>query len=212
MNLRVNGFKTSIFINKNRDEVKKGQQDSLKELGSSQILSRLNSHMGLKGVALMKYTLVERDHFQVVGIKREISFVNNENFESIPKLWDQWKKDGTVDLLFKLNNGEIKGVLGVCAANSHTQSKQVMDYWVATEYDGKTPDGLCNLKIPASKWAVFEVHGPMPEAIQKAWVQIFSEWFPSSGYKHAGTPALEVYTNEDPASPDFYSKIWVPVN
>ncbi len=80
MNLRVNGFKTSIFINKNRDEVKKGQQDSLKELGSSQILSRLNSHMGLKGVALMKYTLVERDHFQVVGIKREISFVNNENF------------------------------------------------------------------------------------------------------------------------------------
>ncbi|EZP78266.1 transcription activator effector binding protein [Parageobacillus genomosp. 1] len=159
----------------------------------------------------MKYRVVERDSFQVVGIKREFSLVNGENLVGIPKLWDEVNEDGTVDLLWKLNNGQIKGVLGVCVANSDTQ-KQVMDYWVATEYDGDTPDGLLKLEVPASKWAVFEVHGPMPEAMQKAWKQIFSEWLPSSGYEHAGTPALEVYTDEDPSSPDFYSEIWIPVN
>ncbi|WP_256380231.1 GyrI-like domain-containing protein [Geobacillus sp. GHH01] len=96
--------------------------------------------------------------------------------------------------------------------NSGTQSKQVMDYWVATEYDGDTPDGLLKFEVPASKWVVFEVHGPMPDSMQKAWNQIFSEWLPSSGYEHAGKPALEVYTDEDPFSPDFYSEIWIPVN
>jgi AraC family transcriptional regulator len=159
----------------------------------------------------MKYKIVERDSFQAVGIKREFSLVNGENLVGIPKLWNEVNEDGTVDLLLKLNNGQIKGVLGVCVTNSGTQSKQVMDYWVATEYDGDTPDGLLKFEVPASKWAIFEVHGPMPDAMQKAWNQIFSEWFPSSGYEHAGTPALEVYTDEDPFSPDFYSEIWIPV-
>ncbi|MEW9677280.1 GyrI-like domain-containing protein [Lentibacillus sp. L22] len=54
---------------------------------------------------------------------------------------------------------------------------------------------------------MFEVHGAMP----KTWKQIFSEWFPSSGYKHAGTPELEVYLDENPSSPDLYSEIWIPV-
>jgi AraC family transcriptional regulator len=86
-----------------------------------------------------------------------------------------------------------------------------MDYWVATEYDGDTPEGLLRLDIPASKYVVFEVHGPMPDAMQKAWKQIYSEWFPSNHYKHAGTPELEVYSAEDPYSPDYYSEIWIPV-
>jgi predicted transcriptional regulator YdeE len=80
-----------------------------------------------------------------------------------------------------------------------------------TDRTGKNPDGLIKLEIPASTWAVFEVHGPMPHAMKKAWKQIFSEWFPSSGYKLAGTPELEVYDDDDPYKPDYYSEIWIPV-
>lgn len=86
-----------------------------------------------------------------------------------------------------------------------------MDYWIATEHDGATPTGLSELELPASKWGVFEVHGPMPDAIQKVWKQIFSEWFPSSHYEHAGTPELEVYSDGNPSSPDYYSEIWIPL-
>jgi AraC family transcriptional regulator len=125
-------------------------------------------------------------------------------------MWDEVNHDGTVELLFQLNNGQIKGVLGVCVDKSDTHLKK-MDYWVATEYDGDTPEGLLRLDIPASKYVVFEVHGPMPDAMQKAWKQIYSEWFPSNHYKHAGTPELEVYSAEDPYSPDYYSEIWIPV-
>ncbi|MBO9131481.1 GyrI-like domain-containing protein [Bacillus sp. 165] len=159
----------------------------------------------------MQYIIVERDGFQVVGIKKEFSCVNGENLIGIPRMWAEVTENGTDNVLFKLNNGQIKGVLGVCVTTGDTKAKQLMDYWIAVEYEGNIPEGLSKLEIQASKWAVFEVHGPMPDAMQKAWKQIFSEWFPSSGYQHAGTPDLEVYTGEDSSNPNLYSEIWVPV-
>lgn len=182
--------------------------EARKYIGKLQSYNRLAIQVSLKGAEPMQYRIVERDRFQVVGMKREFSCVDGENLVEIPKLWNEVNENGTDDLLFKLNNGQIPGVLGVCVA---TKSKDTMNYWIATEYDGAPPDGLEKMEIPASKWAVFEVHGPMPHAMQKAWKQIFSEWFPSSGYKYAGTPELEVYSDEDPSSPDLYSEIWIPV-
>ncbi|UQW97834.1 AraC family transcriptional regulator [Rummeliibacillus sp. G93] len=172
--------------------------------------NRLVIQVSLKGAEPMKYKIVERESFQVVGIKREFSTVNDENLKGIPKLWDQVNKDGTDDLLFSLNNGKINGVLGVCAATTESKS-DLFDYWIATEYAGTTPEGLETLDIPATRWAVFEVHGPMPDAMQRVWKQIFQEWFPSNSYEHAGTPELEVYSDEDPSSEDLYSEIWIPL-
>ncbi len=42
--------------------------------------------------------------------------------------------------------------------------------------------------------------------------QIFSECFPSTGYKHAGTPEFELYPSKDPHIPDLYSEISIPLN
>ena len=53
------------------------------------------------------------------------------------------------------------------------------------------PEGLTALDIPASRWAVFEVNGPMPDAMQESWKQIYSQWFPASGYQQAGAPSLK---------------------
>lgn len=86
-----------------------------------------------------------------------------------------------------------------------------MDYWIATDYQGEIPVSLQTLEIPASKWGVFEVHGPMPEAIQRTGKQILPEWFPSNRYEHAGTPDLEVYPYQGASRPDYYSEIWIPL-
>ncbi|WP_248735649.1 AraC family transcriptional regulator [Neobacillus rhizosphaerae] len=178
--------------------------------GKMKSYNRLVIQVSLKGADPMNYKIVERESFQVVGVKREFSCVNGENLIAIPKMWNDVHVDGTNDLLFKLNNGQIKGVVGVCV-DKRDQGSQLMDYWIAAENDGDAPDGLLQLEIPASKWGVFEVHGPMPDAIQQAWKQIFSEWFPSSHYQHAGTPEMEVYSDGDPSSPDYYSEIWIPL-
>lgn len=185
--------------------------EARKNIGKLKSYNRLMIQVNLKGVEPMKYKIVERESFKVVGIKREFSLVNEENQIGIPKLWDEVNANGTSDVLFKVNNGQIKGVLGVCVDKRGTHSEQTMDYWVATEYEGDTPKELLSLDIPAAKWAVFEVHGAMPDAMQKAWKQIFTEWFPSSKYEHAHGPELEVYSDDDPFSPDLYSEIWIPI-
>ncbi|MFT9847439.1 AraC family transcriptional regulator [Aneurinibacillus sp. REN35] len=173
--------------------------------------NRLVIQITLKGAEPMKYKIVEREGFQVVGIKREFSLHDGENHKGIPVFWKDAHADGTNDLLFTLNNGKINGVLGVCVDKRGMQAEEMIDYWIATEYVGDIPEGLLSLEIPAAKWGVFEVHGPMPDAMPKVWKMIFSEWFPSHSYGHAGTPELEVYSNEDPSSPDLYSEIWIPL-
>ncbi|WP_042349735.1 GyrI-like domain-containing protein [Bacillus massiliigorillae] len=161
----------------------------------------------------MKYQIFEKNAFNIIGIKEEFSVRANENLIGIPKMWKAFNENGTVGKLISLNNGAIKGVLGVCIDKVAQVDCPVIDYWIATAFDGeKTPDEFLSLAIPASKWAVFEVHGPMPDAMQEAWKQIYSEWFSSSGYKHViGVPELEVYTEEDSTSPDLYSEIWIAI-
>lgn len=186
--------------------------DLRKNEGKLQSYNRLMIQVSLKGVEPMKYSIVEKEAFRVVGVKREFSCENEENLIGIPKLWEEVNGNGVCDKLFQLNNGDIKGVLGVCDGSSEKKrGKNQIDYWVAASFSGDEPDGLESLEIPASKWVVFEVIGPMPTAMQKAWKQIFSEWFPSNSYEHAGTPEFELYTEEDPSSPDLYSEIWIPI-
>ena len=185
--------------------------EARKYIGKLTFYERLVIQVILKGEIPMKYNIIERDSFQLIGIKREFSLVNGENLIGIPKLWDKVNSDGTDDQLGKLNNGQIKGLLGVCVDKRILEQNETMDYWIATEYDGQVPEGYSSLTIPASKWVIFEVHGPMPDAIQEAWKRIFSEWFPTSGYEHAGTPEMEVYTDDDASNPDYYSEIWIPV-
>ncbi|WHY01419.1 AraC family transcriptional regulator [Neobacillus sp. DY30] len=178
--------------------------------GKLKSYNRLTIQVNLKGAEPMNYKIVEKESFKVVGVKREFSCENGENLAEIPKMWDDVHVDGTNDLLFELNNGQIKGVLGVCV-DKRSSGSLLMDYWIGTDHKGDAPEGLLKLEIPASKWGVFEVHGAMPEAMQNTWKQIISEWFPSSHYKHAGTPDLEVYSNGNPSSPDYYSEIWIPL-
>jgi AraC family transcriptional regulator len=185
--------------------------EARKNIGKLNCYNRLVIQVNLKGAEPMRYKIVERDSFQVVGIKKEFSLINEENLKGIPKMWDEVNGDGTVGRLAKLNNGEIKGILGVCVDKRLTESEQSIDYWVAAEHIGDASEDFLTLEIPASKWGVFEVHGPMPGAMPKVWKQIFSEWFPSNQYEHAGTPELEVYSDEDPSSPDLYSEIWIPL-
>jgi AraC family transcriptional regulator len=184
--------------------------EARKYTGKLKSYSRLGIQVSLKGAEPMQYRVLEQEGFEVIGIKQGFSYENGENLAGIPKMWEKVNQDGTSDYLLCKNNGPVKGILGVCVDQGKVQEKQ-MDYWLGAAYDDETPDGYLKIKIPASKWAIFEVHGPMPDAMQNVWKQIFTEWFPSSGYQHAGTPDLEVYTEGNSADPDYYSEIWIPL-
>lgn len=180
--------------------------DARKGNGKLQSYNRLMIQVNLKGAEPMKYKIIEKDAFQVIGIKEKISCATKDTDAVIPKLWSKANTDGTIDLLAHLNNGQMKGLLGI--TDNYQEIENVMDYWIATAFNGDVPDGFSSLDIPAAKWAVFEVQGPIPEAIVSTWKQIFSEWFPSNGFEHAAIASLEVYIGDYP-NPS--CEIWVPI-
>ena len=58
---------------------------------------------------------------------------------------------------------------------------------------------------------MFTAVGPIPQTIQETWKQAYSEWFPTSGYDHNGTPDFEAYPQGDIHSPAYESEVWIPV-
>lgn len=182
-----------------------------KQQGPLQSYNRLIIQVTLKGAEPMKYNIVEKEKFQVVGVKRTYNCQTGENLQGIPQFWNELNGQGMDKQLFTLNNGQIKGVLGVCVPDENYKDNSLIDYWIATDHVGEVPENMLAMEVPASKWVVFEVRGPMPDAMQNAWKKIFSEWFPSNPYEPAGTAELEVYTDEDPTSENLYSEIWIPI-
>jgi AraC family transcriptional regulator len=180
--------------------------DIRKGNGMIQAYNRLTIQVNLKGAEPMNYKIIERDAFQILGMKETIPCGTKDSSGVIPNLWGKAYSDGTIASLAEMNNGQIKGVLGI--TENYQAAENIMDYWIATEYTGVVPDGFSSLTIPTSKWAVFEVQGPIPEAIVNTWRQIFSEWVPSNRYELADIASLEVYVGD---YPNPTCEIWVPI-
>lgn len=156
----------------------------------------------------MDYKIVERASFQVVGKTLKVSTRDGENLKQIPHFWSECNEDGTCMKICSLN--ETKPMLGICM--DAELEKEQFTYMIAVEKpEGKSLEPFEIAEIPQSTWAVFPSVGPMPGAIQKVWERIFQEWFPSTGYEHAGTPELEVYPMGDSNSEDYRCEVWVPI-
>jgi AraC family transcriptional regulator len=184
--------------------------EARKGIGNLQSYNRLMIQVHLRGAEPMKYRIVEKDAFQAVGLKRVCPCGVEGSPNGIAEFWAEVGKDGTIDKLAALMNGEIKGLLGI--TDNYDAKAGTIDYWIAAEHVGDAPgSGFAALPFPAAKWVVFEVSGYAPTAIPNAWKQIFAEWIPSNGYELADLPALEAYTSPDPYRPDAVNQIWLAV-
>jgi AraC family transcriptional regulator len=156
----------------------------------------------------MNFHIVEREAFQVVGVKQEfVCGPQDIGIPGVPEFWEHAEKEGTVDRLIPLINGEINGLLGI--TENYNQEKSTLDYWIAAEYRGDVPSEFSSFVYPASKWVIFEVKGRIPAAMINAWQYIYSEWFPSHEYTSAGLAPLEAYLDSDLHSENSMNEIWI---
>ncbi len=165
----------------------------------------------MKGVEPMKYRIVDREAFQVIGIKREALCCAEENSpaQDIGQFWRKANENGLVARLVQLLNGEIKGLLGI--VEKYNEKKNTVDYWITAEHSGDIPAGYSSLEFPAAKWVVFEVKGPIPTAMVNTWKRIYSEWFPSNGFEPAELAPIEAYIDTNLHSPNSMNEIWVAI-
>ena len=168
---------------------------------------RLTFTLTIKGVVALQYRIEEKEAFKIVGVKKWFSTEGQAQLQEIPKFWNTVNTDGSGDMIYSLMDVEPCGCLGICA----DMYDNGIDYWIAVATTKECPPNLEETVIPASTWAIFEVIGAMPKAIQDVWSRAFSEWLPSSGYEHAKTPEIEWYGYGDMTSPTYRSEIWMPV-
>ncbi len=167
---------------------------------------RISFQLSLKGDREMDYRIVEKGAYRAIGVFIKTSSNGGENVREIPAFWGRAHADETVRRLAEAAPG--KDLLGICANMDY--GSETFDYWIAAESESEA-EGWDALEIPAATWAVFPSVGPLPGTIQETFRRIFQEWFPSTGYEHAGGPEIEVYPEGDTTAEDYRCEVWVPI-
>ena len=157
----------------------------------------------IKGVEAMQYRIETREAFRVVGVSMPLSKEVAQNFQEVPKLWQESAMNGTLQKLAGMMDSTPMGMLGVSACNDAEQWR----YFIAVATT-QPADGLEEYTVPAATWAVFSGSGPSI-SIQKLEERIITEWLPTSGYEYANGPDMEVYLNPDPQNARY--EVWIPV-
>lgn len=205
------GYETpEAFSKAFRKQHKMTPTEARKGFGRLRAYNRLTIQVSLKGADPMNYRMIEKDAFQVVGVKRTCTTeTTNEGLPGITDFWADMHQQGVIKQLLEQNNGQIKGLLGI--NDCYNDEQNTLDYWIATEHKGSVPEGMSASHFPASKWVVFEVRGPVPDAFIQTWRSIYSEWFPSNRYEPADIAGFELYISEDVNQPDSINEIWIAI-
>ena len=126
---------------------------------------------------MTRHRIVQRPAFQVVGKKTWISGPDNGLFG---QFWERCTAEGLLEV-FKQINGlqpgqQTRGVtLGVSCVEQDP-AKRDFYYLIGIETPQDcTALGLESYQVPASRWAIFECHGKVPDAIVQAEMYAFME-------------------------------------
>jgi len=156
---------------------------------------RMTFQLSIKGGCEMKYRIVEKGPFKLVGFKKRVPII----FDGVNPEIAKMTKLLTPEIIKKLkvlSNVEPTGIISASTnfSEGRMEEKGELDHYIGVATLSNETAGFDVLEIDASTWVVFESIGPFPETLQNVWGRIYSEWFPSSGYEAA--PGPEILWNE----------------
>lgn len=178
---------------------------------------RMSFLIFIKGDIEMNYRIEEKGAFKVFGVETVVEQTNSNN-EQIPQFWYECNRNGTINRLSSIEgteekNGLVKINSVLCYRNTGENTFPYMIGIIDFKGTAKVPEDLTTIQMNPCTWAIFksEEHTleNTSEKIQAVWKRIFSEWFPTSGYEHAGSGEMEL-TYEKPEG-KYYSEVWIPV-
>lgn len=176
--------------------------------------SPLSVKLSLDGGTMMHYRVETKDAFQIICKKKRLSSKAELSQEEIAPFWQACIEDGTIDALCKyIPEEDLFSDCIVGASFGKDARDEAFPYAIGAHYNGApvTDPGLSVEEIPAHTYVVFPCTGKMPEAIQRLYQQICSEFFPASEYQPCGGTDFEAYPSADVTNPDYACEIWVAV-
>ncbi|MGB3373286.1 MAG: helix-turn-helix domain-containing protein [Rhodococcus sp. (in: high G+C Gram-positive bacteria)] len=170
-------------------------------------------HLTIGGQHTMRYRIADLPEFSIVGRKTRIPLkYQGENLAMTE--FHRNLPSGTGEQLRMLADvRELPEILFVSAGfEAEREDGSLFDYYlaVAASHDH---DDWDNLRVPASKWVVFEAssQGNLTDALQQLWADAFSEWFPSNPYQVVPGPELLTITEKSEDWSSGKGELWIPV-
>ncbi|WP_055702302.1 AraC family transcriptional regulator [Streptomyces silaceus] len=171
---------------------------------------RMSFRLVVEGSSSMRYRVVEKEEFRVVGRKARVPLVHEGVNPAIAEFVRGIDQE-TVRRIAELSDQEPKGIVAVSDDLDPSRAEGTeLDYYHAVVTRAEVPDDLDALTVPAGTWAVFENSGPFPQALQYLWRDVFTQWFPSNPYRsRPGPEILSVRVSPDGSEAD--AELWIPV-
>ncbi|MCX4633328.1 AraC family transcriptional regulator [Streptomyces sp. NBC_01443] len=171
---------------------------------------RLTFRLTVEGSSSMRYRVVDRPDFSVVGLKARVPLVHAGPNQAIIDFVRGIDRQ-ILGRLEKLSDQEPQGIVAVCDDLDPSRAEGTeLDYYQGVITSAAAPDGTTVLPVPAGVWAVFTTSGPAPQAIQELWRDVFTQWFPSNPYRsRPGPEILHIRLSSDGTEAD--AELWLPV-
>ncbi|MEU7255697.1 AraC family transcriptional regulator [Streptomyces rimosus] len=171
---------------------------------------RMSFRLIIEGSSSMRYRVVEKEQFHVIGKKARVPLVHQGVNPAIADFIRGIDQE-TLDRITALSDQQPEGLVAVCDDLDPSRAEGTeLDYYHGVVSQLPAPDDLNTLVVPAGTWAVFENSGPFPEALQFLWRDVFTQWFPSNPYQsRPGPEILRTRLSQDSSQAD--AELWIPV-
>jgi AraC family transcriptional regulator len=173
---------------------------------------RIRFSINVTGGESMKYRIENKDPIRIVGVRVALQEDQEQNFQIVPKFWEETLKNGLVSEISKLTDQKPNGIFGVTVY----QNPEKIYYYIAASTDKAVPEHWFEYEVPAATWVIFKCEGPFLDSIQTIFKRFLTEWLPFSGYEYAGLPDIEVYpvkerTLSNQRLQSGYSEVWIAI-
>ncbi|MEU6082210.1 AraC family transcriptional regulator [Streptomyces sp. NPDC047108] len=171
---------------------------------------RISFRLIVEGSSTMRYRVVDKEPFCVVGRKARVPLVHEGMNPAIAAFIRSIDQE-TLARVTALSDQEPRGIVAVSDALDPSRAEGTeLDYYHAVVTRSPGPEDLDTLRVPEGAWAVFESSGPFPQALQHLWRDVFTQWFPSNPYRsRPGPEILSTRLSQDGTQAD--AELWIPV-
>ncbi|MFF1717239.1 GyrI-like domain-containing protein [Streptomyces sp. NPDC058268] len=171
---------------------------------------RMSFRLIVEGSSSMRYKVVEKEAFRVVGRKARVPLVHEGMNPDIAAFIRGIGRE-TLQRIESMSDQEPQGIISVSDNLDESRAEGTeLDYYHGVVTGAAVPDDMDALTVPAGSWAVFESAGPFPQTLQYMWRDVFTQWFPSNPYQsRPGPEILRTRLSDDGTRAD--AELWIPV-
>ncbi|MDQ0172719.1 AraC family transcriptional regulator [Paenibacillus tundrae] len=173
---------------------------------------RMTFQLSIQGGSEMNYRIEEKEAFRIVGISERVPIIFHGVNPHIAAMVQRLTPE-LIDTIKGLSNVQPHGLISASIhfSEDRMQEQGELDHYIGAATTQEAPEGLAQLEVAASTWAIFTAIGPFPSTLQEVWGRIYAEWFPSSNYELSEGPEILWNEHKDVTDPQYKSEIWIPV-